>query len=144
MLVVVTGALVWSTNRLWLAGEQQYRLAGVTAQRQLRAYVTQKSSRLDDFKVGSDPTATIEFVNGGQTPAHDVTLTLSIGAGDAPYQNFLSLTPDALSRSSLGAGRTVKNRVSLNHILTWQDCEAIVHGRREMFVWGSLVLPRYF
>ena len=138
MLVVVTGGLVWSTNRLWLAGERQYALAGVTAQRQLRAYISLKSARLDGFKVGSDPIATIEFINGGQTPAHDVTLMLTIAVDDAPYQNFLVPVPDVHSRSALGAGRILKNRVNLNYILAWQDCEAIVHGRLELFVWGVL------
>jgi hypothetical protein len=59
-----------ATQKAAGAAEQTVTRMKLTAVRQLRAYVSVKTARVDDLEVGKQPVATIVVKNYGQTPAY--------------------------------------------------------------------------
>ena len=84
-IAAFTLTLKWSTDRLWTAGERQLAHFEDTAERQLRAYIFPRHTKLIDFN--SNPLVQIIFKNSGQTPAYDTALWATVAVAAYPLEN---------------------------------------------------------
>ena len=86
LLFVVTGALAVFTFKLWRSTSALVRDAADTAKRELRAYVTVETIRIQTVMADTGILGTMLIMNYGRTPAYklsvacDLTVDLRIGA----------------------------------------------------------------
>lgn len=86
-LLIFTGLLWRSTDKLWAAGERQLALLSDTNQRQLRAYVSvggiARTKDPGELK-GAGFAVLVEVKNDGQTPAYDLVQWAKIEVREFP------------------------------------------------------------
>ena len=82
-VALFTFTLWRSTEKLWAAGERQYRLSQDTARRQLRAYMSIRKVEVTEFSVGHPLKVELVLVNTGQTPARHVKAIPKTVGGEA-------------------------------------------------------------
>lgn len=140
LLVIVTAALVISTNKLWDAGERQLSHSQKASQQQLRAYVLVQTGavRLNFNAQGSSFSVRVEIKNFGQTPAYSHSTW--IGGGIYPFDDLPFPGPTPLearkAKSILGPGDTVSIDCAPTFI-SLDDLQKVRSEKRGIFIWGG-------
>ena len=128
---------------LILAFQAQSRanaIAELTAQRQLRAYVSVSAVLASPLTVGQKPSAEISFKNLGNTPAKNVMLAADVQLYYArtPFDFPLKPHTPASSRSALAQSQTKTVTCKESNVLTAADLQDIKADRKILYVYGRL------
>jgi hypothetical protein len=128
-----------ATDRLWDAGERQLDHLNDTAERQLRAYITQVSSTL--FDILAVPKVKIVLKNSGQTPAYDVVIWGMIFIGQFPPTEDMPWPSDPMvandkTRSIVGPGETTIGYAMRNPLFDFEKV-AIATGAAALYLYGK-------
>jgi hypothetical protein len=140
ILVYVTYRLVTSTDKLWVAGEQQLKLSRGTAERQLRAYLYVVSNTTPDIDGDGPLEGRFLMKNGGQTPAYDVKSVCSATFGRYPFEG----EPPPLPEEKFKGGTVLVpgGVVLLSHTYPGQPTEtwkkALKEGNQRFVMYGEI------
>jgi hypothetical protein len=139
----VSGLLVIAA--LYLAF-QSNRIARDTAKRQLRAYLHVTDCDQTDVGVGQSTVANITVTNGGQTPAHDVTIEVVLGRRTLPLAaNAFDLgeDEDPPSKLVIGPGKPAYSRTAMP-AMTQAEHTAFQSGQSAYFTYGRIIYRDVF
>ena len=145
LLSVFTLLLFLATLALWLATRALVKSADKNAERQLRAYVTVQSCRIETYEV--DKTAAIIIVvrNSGQTPSHGTTILSALKYREVSDSGELKLEqPDSLSSTSIGSDGTQTVKLISSSLLTRDQSMAIANGKARLIVHGQITYKTVF
>jgi hypothetical protein len=126
-----------STEKLWIAGEKQRKLAEETAERQLRAYVFIDGGSIQIRRTEKGRiflTGYVEFKKFGQTPAYNVNQWVRMEIFDNEPDNYCSAT--GITNSAIGPGGTTVSPV--NQGVSESDIQDINARRKIVSVWGEI------
>lgn len=136
-LVVVTLLLATATAFLWWATRALVKGAELTAESQLRAYLSYPIVEIINFGTNDPIEALLTVKNCGQTPAYDVRDFVAIKIAKYPNHDFCSpeLGP---SSASLGPGDGGFTRLKLANPLTTSQVRDILAGEWAIYVIGEV------
>ena len=133
-----TGSAAIAATRAAKAAEAAVGVASHTAELQLRAYLSNLESRLDDFRVGSRPCGTVTMINAGQTPAHDVTVKIALALADAPNTDYEINLLGHASKAPLGPGSKIHPHAWSEGLLSKEDYAGVLAGTKELYLFGEV------
>jgi hypothetical protein len=114
--LVFAGIAAFAARDAAIAARDQARLTAETAERQLRAYVFVTQADIFNVAPGQRPNVRVRMQNSGQTPAYNLSATLSIGYGIHPIPSGARFpdTPNApaLSRKDVGPSAALLRKSS--------------------------------
>jgi hypothetical protein len=109
--------------------------------RQLRAYLILSEMNQPILEVGKKFGVRIVCKNGGQTPAHDATITAYVGARKKPADDSTFDVPaldEEPSIISVGSGETISAQPDLGGIIEQQHFDAYKAGSIGIYTWGTV------
>jgi hypothetical protein len=153
-LLVFTGLLWRSTDKLWAAGEKQLissersvaaqleetRLSRRILEVQVRADITRSVSEIRNMEPGMVPQAHVVIENTGQTPAYDVEAIIGIGIGPFPMDGPVPDLPDIPnnSLSILGPKKDMHLTVFLTEPISESVLQELADGTKAINVIGRV------
>lgn len=128
----------FASERAADSAEQSVAIAADSAQRQLRAYVSNVATAARGFGRNFHFEATVTITNSGQTPAHDVTIKLAIVVATEPFADFEINVIGPLSKSHLAAGAQLTPFHRLEDRLDEANYQAILAGTKTLYLFGEV------
>lgn len=146
-LALITAFLAFFTYRLWLANKKLIENAADTTIRQLRAYISADIRNSVD-KEGSPilDNWTVEIINRGQTPAHQMQFWGCIGLDEFPKKDAFEVPPLSermITKSQLHPGE-VCNLVLARPPYNPIEIAAIQSGKYATYLYGKIEYKNTF
>lgn len=123
------------TARSVVASINLVEVAKMTAQRQLRAYISVDSANLKQLcTAGMIPQIHVVIKNTGQTPARDLRIESDTVLRDASFDcSYVSEIPGNYGTQEIGMGVTRRIEAKMETPLSVEDIEALQAGTRRLF-----------
>lgn len=144
--ILITGIGIIYVARTLRTSQETVRLMGVTAERQLRAYVAVSTATIEGASLGVVPQATITLRNAGQTPAYNLGQWSMMGVAAYPLKVAppKSDSQPIISRQTLGPGETLIAVPVFSRELDLTALIAIGAGKAAFYVTGEITYEDAF
>jgi hypothetical protein len=115
-------------------------LARSTAEKQLRAYVLVTNMTMSGVEVDATPSVKITIRNSGQTPAHDIAVSVAIGLIDYPPVNSPPNDDADIAKSISILGPQSESLIpaKLEGVLHYSQAVAINTGAKAIHIFGDI------
>lgn len=133
-LVVVTAILAFFTYWLWSATRRLAIDTQRTDKRQLRAYVSVRGTEVHGD--AAQPRFTVELVNCGQTPAHEMTAWIGSAFRDFPLNGTLSPLESPSHKQSLGPSVPSLLRKALKRGFLPEEIQQMRDNTHALYIFG--------
>jgi hypothetical protein len=151
VLAALTFVLAFGTFLLALAMRRLVRGGERNAERQLRAYVhglVEQHPAVEDAMIAASPEVGVLIRNYGQTPAHDLCVSMSVGVLEYPPPREMPEAKDSIAREgkiSFPPGGEMRIFIQPSEPINAEIRRMIERsGNPRFYVWGKLTYTDAF
>lgn len=120
------------------AARDAVKLAGETAERQLRAYVSAGEATIQNFGFAEIIKGRVIVKNSGQTPAYKMKIKTTFGFDEYPLRTKPPAPDDLVEETDLGPGDFTQSLSPMARILTSEEIGRIRDGHAAIYFIGVI------